>query len=100
MTGPESKTQAGGVAAEEVLTFDEENVLSSIREVVTGIRALGPPVEVKDVEEAVVLLGGSASSETDNAGFRIFNLRGARFSLRPALGSPGAIEISFSCANL
>jgi hypothetical protein len=79
----------------DVLTLDEESALKSIREIVGVIRANGLAVLVEDIEGAFVSIGGTVSTEKDEAGSKIYGLRGARFSLSADTGSGGAIQLSF-----
>jgi hypothetical protein len=79
----------------DVLTIDEEGVLSSIREIVSGIRAGSRAIGLEDVEGAVISIGGSVSTEPDRGAYKIYELRGARFSLSADSGSGGAIQLSF-----
>jgi hypothetical protein len=89
--------EAGGNRAEQadLLTFDEENALGTIREIVGGVRAGGRAAPMEEVEKAVVAAGGMVLNKTDGAGSRIYGLSGARFSLSADSGPGGAIILSF-----
>jgi hypothetical protein len=79
----------------DVLSAREEGVLASLREIVRGIRGMGFAADVDNVGEAIVSAGGSALSSKGACAARIFAFGGANFSLRPAPGSEGLIEVSF-----
>jgi hypothetical protein len=94
MTAPSGESCGGGVEPLDVLTFDEESALGTIREIVNAIRAGGRAAQVEEVEKAVMAAGGTVFVEADGAASRICGLSGARFSLSADFGS-GAIILSF-----
>jgi hypothetical protein len=95
MTAPSGETCGGGVEPLDVLTFDEESALGAIREIVNAIRAGGRAAQVKEVEKAVMAVGGTVFIGADAGGSKIYGLSGARFSLSADSGSDGAIILSF-----
>jgi hypothetical protein len=89
--------EAPGACGEpiDVLTLGEESVLKSVREIVSGIRAKSRAIGVEDVVTEVISIGGTVSTEADKGGFKIYELRGARFSLTADSGPGKAIQLSF-----
>jgi hypothetical protein len=79
----------------DVLTVEEESVLSSIRGFVACMRGRSVPAHVEYMEGAIVSAGGSVSSVAGASGLRIFCLCGARFSIRPAPDAVDKVEVSF-----
>lgn len=95
MTAPSVETRGACEEPVDVLTFAEESALKSVREIVSGIRAKSRAIGVEDVEGEVISIGGTVSTETDKGGFKVYELRGARFSLTAGSGPGGAIHLSF-----
>jgi hypothetical protein len=95
MTTPSGEACGCCVGPADVLTVHEEGALSSIREIVAGIRAKGRPVTVEDVEKALISVGGTVSGDTEGAGSRTYDFCGARISLSADSGSGGTIQLIF-----
>ena len=98
MTAPLGEACGGPAEPVDVLTFEEENALGTIREIVSGIRAGGRSAPMDEVEMAVIAAGGMVLVEADEAGVRICGLSGVRFSVANDSGS-GAILVSFLPAS-
>lgn len=95
MTALVAPKTEGRIDPADILTVGEESVLSSIRGIVGGIRARGLEVQMEHIEAAMISIGATVSPETDLGGIRIFNLCGARLSVRPDSVIPGAVELRF-----
>jgi hypothetical protein len=81
----------------DVLSSDEERVLSDVREIVRRIRAEGKTVDLASLGQSVGDAGAIPVGFDADAGSREFDLRGIRFFLQPA---PGAgVEIHFPAAT-
>lgn len=83
----------------DVLTVEEESVLSSIRSIVVGLRSRTVGVELQDVERALIAAGGSPVRGNAMPGINAFVLRGSCFSIASASGSAGLIEVNFIRAS-
>jgi hypothetical protein len=97
MTAPSCEARGRSVEPVDMLTFDEENALGTIREIVSGIRARGRAAPIDEVEKALIAAGGMVLVEADEAGDRICGLSGARFSLATD-SATGAIRLNFLSA--
>ncbi len=95
MTPAIGQTTGTPVPEADVLTIDEEGALSLLREIVAGVRATGLGPNVMNVGEAVVAAGGSALDVAGDREVGTYTLAGARFTLQPAPGADGRIEVSF-----
>jgi hypothetical protein len=77
----------------DVLTAEEESVLSMVREIVAEGRARGGVAEIGELKKTIARAGATVAGETCESG--TFILRGARFTVRALSDPHGAIELRF-----
>lgn len=95
MSAPAAEELVGRADARDVLTADEESVLSSLRGIVVALRSGVAGVRLADVERALIAEGGVPLESEAMPGTNAFVLRGACFSIASASGCAGAIEVDF-----
>ncbi len=79
----------------DVLSDDEEGVVSILRQIVNEIRAQGLVADVETVARAAVEAGASSASRVGWGEAGVLTFHGASFSLIPRLGSGAGIEVDF-----
>jgi hypothetical protein len=79
----------------EVLSEDEEFVLSLLREIMGELRARGHAADVKSMEMAIVNAGAQIERVAPGLEFQVFRIRSARFLVQARAGQNGAIELMF-----
>jgi len=77
----------------DVLTAEEERVLSMVREMVAEGRARDGAAEIGELKKTIARAGAVVANETCESG--TFILRGARFMVRALSDPQGAIELRF-----
>jgi len=79
----------------DILSGDEESVISMLRRIVDVIRAHGMAADVEAVERAVIEAGASNEDGARRSESRVLRFRSAHFSLTPRTDSGARIEINF-----
>lgn len=79
----------------DVLSGDEEGVVSMLRQIVIEIRAHGLAADVETVARAAVEAGASSASGDGWGEAGVLTFHGAHFSLIPRSGPGAGIEVNF-----
>jgi hypothetical protein len=88
----------GGIGPRlDILTPDEERLLSDLREFMARIRALGITPDLGLLQKAVLASGASLSAYVGEPGSVLFERGGVLFALRTK--PDGGIEIGFPLAK-
>ena len=80
----------------DLLSGDEESVISMLRQIIDEIRAHGMAPNVEAVERAVIEAGASSEGDARRGESRVMRFRSAHFSLTPRTESGARIEINFN----
>jgi hypothetical protein len=83
-------------ARHDLLSDEEERALSQLRDIIAGLRAFRPEVEVASMEQGIRAAGGKRVYSSERDGPDTFVLGGACFTLSPSLENPGKIEVVFT----
>jgi hypothetical protein len=81
----------------DVLSTEEENVLSNVRDIVAGMRAMGSMGDLAILSQRLTDAGAFAANERETDGRVGFVLGGVRFLLRTV--PHAGFEISFQSPN-
>jgi hypothetical protein len=95
MSASSSDPDSGSGTA-DLLTPDEEGVLSALRDIVAGVRAQGLAPELEGAADRLVSAGAELSVGPGEPGPLDFRLRGVRFTLRTSPGPRRGIEVCFT----
>lgn len=79
----------------DLLSAEEEGVLSSLRAIVEGVRGRGLSPELEAVSAELVSTCAATEAAPGESGTRVFRQGGASFSLRQIPGPGRGIEVSF-----
>ena len=79
----------------DVLSEDEEFVLSLLRDILGEIRARGHAADLKSMEMAIVNAGAQIERVAPGLEFQVFRIRSARFHVQARASQKGAIELMF-----
>jgi hypothetical protein len=88
-----------GVDLRDVLSTDEEEALSMLREAVAGLRGRPGAFDAVALEETLRGAGAHQEAESGGGGARCFTFRGARFSLFVRAEGAGGVEVNFTRAQ-
>lgn len=80
----------------DLLTPEEEELLSTLRRIVSGIRAHHASLAFATIVAAVLAAGAKQEESAVDPGARTFSKGGVRFTLRSPAGRPWDVEVSFA----
>jgi hypothetical protein len=79
----------------DVLTEHEEALLSTLRGIVTGVRAHYAELEITTLVATLIAAGAAKAGEGPETGTFRFSMEGVAFTLRRSCGHIGGIEVRF-----